>query len=232
MGEITRFIGVFSKKDNLSGQKHGYRESLDPGTLKLPESQKYPSLKIKNCFRNPLSQKRIIMKHIVLFVFVILLAPSASGQEIENRFETKIGYGYYQGINIGFSYFYTSKLKIGLEVGSHLGLPPLKDEKHYNFQIENTLYFGRLSKQNVGGWYFNQQLMYWAQGQSNHRWKIITLGLNFGKTIAITKRIGLDMEFGPAFNLVVDIKHDPSVEESGWMWPILYNGRIHLTYKF
>jgi hypothetical protein len=60
----------------------------------------------------------------------------------------------------------------------------------------------------------------------------MSLGLNIGATIPITTKLGLDLEFGPAFNLVVDNKRDPLVEKSGWMWPILYNGRVQLTYKF
>lgn len=167
----------------------------------------------------------------LLFLF-ILFANSVFGQENISRFETKIGYGYYQGFNLGLNYFYTEKLKIGFGIGSHLNLPPLENENHFNIQIENTLYFGQLTKQNIGGWYFNQQLMYWEQGQSNDRWKITSLGLNIGRTIPITEKLGLDLELGPVFNMVVDIKRDPLIEYSGWMWPILYNGRVQLTYKF
>jgi hypothetical protein len=168
----------------------------------------------------------------ILIFFAVLFSHSAFGQKNENRFEAKIGYGFYQGFNIGFSYFYTEKLKVGLGIGSHIDLTPLENEEHFNIQIENTLYFGRLSKQNIGVWYFNQQLMYWEQGQSSDRWKIMSLGLNIGATIPITTKLGLDLEFGPAFNMVVDNKRDPLVEKSGWMWPILYNGRVQLTYKF
>ena len=167
-----------------------------------------------------------------LLFFVILFSNSVFGQENENRFEKKIGYGYYQGFNLGLNYFYTERLKVGLGIGSHLNLHPLENENHFNIQIENTLYFGQLTKQNIGGWYFNQQLMYWEQGQSNDRWKIVSLGLNIGRTIPITEKLGLDLELGPVFNMVVDIKRDPLIENSGWMWPILYNGRVQLTYKF
>jgi len=172
-------------------------------------------------------------KHIeYLFLFVILFSNSVFGQENGSKFETKIGYGYYQGFNIGFNYYYTEKLNVGLGIGSHLNMPPLENENHFNIHIENTLYFGQLTKQNVGGWYFNQQLMYWEQGKSNDRWKIISLGLNIGKTIPITEKLGLDLEIGPALNMVLDIERDPLIEDSGWMWPILYNGRVQLTYKF
>jgi hypothetical protein len=168
----------------------------------------------------------------LLIFLVILVSHSVYGQEYRKRFETKFGYGYYQGFNIGLNYFYTKNLKIGFGLGSHFNLPPLENEKHFNIQVENTLFFGKLNKQNVGAWYFNQQLMYWEQGLSDNRWKIMSLGLNIGRTISITKRIGMELELGPAFNLVADIKRDSEVEQSGWMWPILYNFRAQLTYKF
>lgn len=178
-------------------------------------------------------QKTDMNKIIKIFLFFTLLfSYSAFGQANENSFETKIGYGYYQGFNIGLNFFYTSKLKVGLGIGSHLNFPPLENENHFNVQFENTLYFGQLTKQNIGGWYFNQQLMYWEQGKSDNRWKIVSLGLNIGRSIPITEKLGLDLELGPAFNMVVDINRDPLIEESGWMWPILYNGRAQLTYKF
>ena len=74
--------------------------------------------------------------------------------------------------------------------------------------------------------------MYWEQGPSNDRWKIVSLGLNMGRIVSITERLGLDLELGPAFNIVMDRKRDPLIETSGWMWPVLYNGRVQLTYKF
>lgn len=168
--------------------------------------------------------------HLVLFI--LLISNSSFGQENRKRFETKAGYGYYQGFNTGLHYFYTDKLKVGFGIGSHFGLPPFENETHFNLQIENTLYFGNLNKQNVGRWYFNQQIMYWEQGPGSYRWKIVSLGLNIGKTIAITKRIGFDLESGPAFNMVIDIKNEPLAERSGWMWPVMYNGRVQLYYKF
>lgn len=166
-----------------------------------------------------------------LLFFVIMFSNPVFGQENDNKFETKIGYGYYQGFNIGLNYYYTERLKVGLGIGSHLNLAPFENEDHFNIQIENTLFFGQLTKQNIGRWYFNQQLMYWEQGQSSYKWKIISLGLNIGRSIPITERLGLDLEMGPALNMVIDIDRAPSIEPSGWMWPVLYNARVQVTYK-
>ena len=214
---------VHDNVEHRKGQPQGIAPTIKTigdivGTFK-PKIIKYPAPKIMK-----------ITRDILLLFF--LIPYSAYGQQTKNRFETKFGYGYYQGFNIGLNYFYAKNLKVGFGLGSHLTLPPFENEQHFNIQLENTLFFGKRNIQSVGGWYFNQQLMYWEQGESNDRWKIMSLGLNIGKTISITKRIGLDLEFGPAYNLVLSIKKDPSVETSGWMWPILYNGRVQLTYKF
>lgn len=178
--------------------------------------------------------KKLIMKTTIKFLilFTVLISHSALGQNNQNRFESAFGYGFYQGFNIGLNYFYTDKLMAGLSVGSHMNLPPMENENHFNIQIEHTIHFGQLTKQNIGGWYFNQQLMYWEQGIDNDRWKIASLGLNIGRTISITKRLGLGLEIGPAFNLVIDRKRDPLAVTTGWMWPILYNGSAQFTYKF
>lgn len=172
-------------------------------------------------------------KIIILSIVLVLIIPvSGYGQVSKKRFETKCGYGYYQGFNVGLNYFYAENLKCGLGLGSYLDLPPFENQNHYNIQLENTFFFGYLNQQNVRACYFNQQLMFWEQGQIDNRWKIMSLGLNIGKTISITKRIGLELEFGPALNWVVDIKRDPLDPPIGWMWPVLPNGRAQLTYKF
>lgn len=175
-------------------------------------------------------RKTIIL--LIVLVLIILIPVSGYGQVNKNRFETKCGYGYYQGFNVGLNYFYTENLKCGLGLGSHLNLSPFENQNHFNIQLENTLFFGNLNKHNIRAWYFNQQLMYWEQGRIDERWKIMSLGLNIGRTISITKRIGLALELGPALNWVVDIKRDPLDPAVGWMWPVLPNGRAQLTYKF
>lgn len=175
---------------------------------------------------------KFMKEQVKLSLFLILLiSNSVYGQEKQKRFETTLGYGYYQGFNIGFNFFYAKNLKVGLSLGSHLNLPPFENEKHFNIQLENTLFFGRINKQNAGSWFCNQQLMYQEQGHSDDRWEIMSLGLNIGKSISITKSIGFGLEIGSTINIVVDNKKDPLVEKSGWMWPVQYNGRIQLTYK-
>lgn len=163
-----------------------------------------------------------------LLFFVLLFSNSIYGQENENNFEAKIGYGLYQGYNVGLSCFYAEKLKIGFGIGNHLNSPELD----FNYHLEHTLYFGHLNKQNLGKWYFDQQLIYWEIKGNSAKYKILTAGLNIGRSISITKRLGLDLEIGPTFNWVFDIERDPLSEDYRWILPILGNGSVHLTYKF
>ena len=160
------------------------------------------------------------------------MANSASGQINENRIEAKCGYGFYQGFNLGLNYYYQENLDIGVGLGTHFNLPPLESENHFNISIENNLHFGKLNKQELKPWLFNQQIMYWEQGPSYDRWRILSLGLNIGRKFPINKKTGFSIDIGPAFNLLVDVKRDPFVEPGGWMWPILYNGRFQFYYNF
>lgn len=168
----------------------------------------------------------------VLFLSILIFPSLSFGQVNEDKYEAKVGYGYYQGFNIGINYFYKENLSAGVGFGTHFNLPPLETDNHFNVLIENCLHFGSINKQNIKSWFFNQQLMYWEQGPSSDRWRIMSLGLNIGRTFAISKNLGLAFEIGPAFNLVVDVKRDPLVEPVGWMWPVLYNGRIQIVYLF
>ena len=121
---------------------------------------------------------------------------------------------------------------MGIGLGTHFNLPPLESPNHFIISIENNLHFGGINKQGIKACIFNQQLMYWEQGPSSDRWRILSLGLNIGGIFAITEKLGLSLEIGPAFNLVVDVKRDPDTFVSGWMWPVLYNGRAQLIYLF
>ena len=73
---------------------------------------------------------------VYLLFFMILFSNPVLGQKDKSSLEVKIGYGYYQGFNIGLNYFYTDRLKLGLGVGSHLNLPPLENENHFNIFIK------------------------------------------------------------------------------------------------
>jgi hypothetical protein len=175
-------------------------------------------------------------KKLVLIILLgILLSPITQGQELKNGFETKIGYGYLQGYNVGLNYFYKKNLKVGLGVGTHdFSFSSIDNDNTLSLQLENTLYFGQPNKQNLGGLYFNQQLTFLDYGNTTHinasssdRLIIPFIGINLGGSISFSKKIALELELGPVFYFNVDFESDRIFT----MYPLTFNGRAQLTYK-
>ena len=164
---------------------------------------------------------------LVFIAFLVAFPVIIIGQK--NTVSLDAGYGYYQGFHLCVDYFYKENSSIGLGLGSHFGLDPFKNETHYNISLENSLHFGQRYKYVLKPWIFGQQIMYWIEGLESETWRIVTFSLTFGRAFAISNKLGLALEIGPTFNLVIDV--DPYYT-SGWMWPILYNYRMQITYNF
>lgn len=171
-------------------------------------------------------------KPLVFLILVFLVLQDPLHAQTTGTLQIVAGYGYYQGFHIGANYFYHEYLSFGAAAGSHFGFSPLDEEKHFNISAEHNLLFGKPNRQDVKPFVFSQQLMYWEQGPETDRWKILSLGLNIGLALPLGNRLGINIEAGPAFNLVLDVDHDPNFESTGWMFPVLYNGRLRLIYFF
>ena len=170
-------------------------------------------------------------KSLLKLLISILICIPINIYSQKNNISLRTGYSYYQGIHLSANYFYTENLNLGIGIGSHFGLPPLEGDNHYNFTIENNLQFGKQNRFNAKPWIFGQQVMYWIQGSESETWKILSISPTIGRVFAISSRVGLAFEVGPAFNLVVDVEREEPYDEAGWMWPILYNYRVQLIYN-
>ncbi len=172
------------------------------------------------------------LRNFFLLLIILVFCAPVEGQYRKRmkRYEAKAGYGYFQGFHAAFNYFYNSRMNAGIALGSHFGLPPLDNENHFNISIEHNLFFGIKNRQQIKPWIFNQQIMYWEQGPPDDRWRLLSPALHLGRKFALTDQLGLSVEIGQAFNIVVDRKREPLTPEAGWMWPILYNGRVQVYY--
>ena len=74
-----------------------------------------------------------------MLFFVLLISSSAFGQENENKFETKIGYGYYQGFNLGLNYFYTEKLSTWQKFTTLVKATYIAAKKQVGYIIQSIL---------------------------------------------------------------------------------------------
>lgn len=174
-----------------------------------------------------------MMKKPTLMIIVLLLLvlpQNLVGQK--NDKSIGLGWGMFQGINLNANYFYTENMSLGLGVGSHFGLRPLEDEKHFSFTIENRYHFGTPYEKRMRPWVFGQQVVYWTQNPGAEIWRIISIAPTFGVNLAFSNHIFLFFDIGPSVNLVVDVDRPPMSESSGWMWPILFNARGQLIYRF
>ncbi|MEA3447265.1 MAG: DUF3575 domain-containing protein [Bacteroidota bacterium] len=109
-------------------------------------------------------------------------------------------------------------------------------ENHRDIHFENTMHFGKLNMQNVGEWYFNQQLVFWHYSLERYKdiWAI-SLGLNLGKTIAFTKRLGLNIDAGLGINhILLTLVYENALypPESHILLPLNINLSLGLAYKF
>jgi hypothetical protein len=164
-------------------------------------------------------------KLVLLFFLGILLSFSTYGQESKNGFETKIGYGYLQGYNVGLNYFYKKNLKVGFGLGTqNFSFFSIDNENTFSFQLENTLYFGQPNKQNFGGLYFNQQLTFLNYSD---KFVIPFISINLGGSFSFSKKIALELELGPVFYFNMDFDSDQIFS----LYPLTLNGRAQLTYK-
>lgn len=164
------------------------------------------------------------------FTFFLILPQILTGQKNEKFIG--LGWGYFQGIHINANYFYTENMSIGFGAGSHFGLRPLQDEKQYSLSIENRFHFGTPYENRMKPWVFGQQLIYWTQNPGDQIWRIVSLAPSFGINLAFSKHLLLFFDVGPSLNLVVDVDRLPTEELGGWMWPIYFNARGQLIYKF
>ena len=164
-------------------------------------------------------------------IVVVIIAPGFIYGQNYDKLLLKLGYGYYQGFNLNANYFYSRNQNLGIGLGSHFSLPPLRADNHINIAFENNIHFGERTEFNSKPWFFSQQVMYWRTESESGIWKILSISPTIGRIIAISNKLGIGIDIGPTLNLVLDVERKVP-EESGWMWPVLCNGRIQLLYLF
>ncbi len=174
------------------------------------------------------------MKHKIKILFFILffLPIITFGQRKTASISLKGGYGYYQGLHLGAGYFYDRDYRLGLSIGSDFGLPSLGYATLYNISIENTIHFGWRQKFISKPWTFGQQAMYWVEGYDSVKWRIVSASMTVGRIFAITHNFGIALEAGPSYNMIIDVVSTPNGMVENWMWPIMFNAKVHLVYSF
>lgn len=172
------------------------------------------------------------MNKIVLSLFLLIAMSSPAslfGQK--GTFSVNTGFGIIQGYLVGGNYHYAQNLNVGFDIGSHLGLASNLDQTKFSFSIENNLHFGRVNRFGYKAWYFGQQVMYWVKDLSYASVKTLSITPTLGVMLAISKSLGISIEFGPTVNFTLDIDQK-TPEDLIYNWPIFPSGRVQFVYLF
>jgi hypothetical protein len=172
-----------------------------------------------------------VRKTIKLLIIICALHLPSIVLGQKGAFSANVGFGLIQGYLLGVNYNYTQNLKLGIDIGSHLGLASSLDETLYSLAIENDLQFGKINRFGFKPWYFAQQIMYWVKDMSSATVKTLSITPTLGVMLAISESFGISCEFGPALNLTLDIDRK-TLDEQIYNWPVFPSGKVQLVYSF
>ena len=168
-------------------------------------------------------------KNLTLIVLLFLLIQPGTSQT-PSRVDLFLGYGYYEGINIGAEYFlksYTSS--ICFSIGSNYLFESKKKYiaiiPTYNIAIlrsrKNSEYFFK--------WHLNNKIVYWQLEDEFYKWKVISLIPSISRQYSISQKLSVSVDAGPSFNIVLYNKRKTFMEV-GWPYHVLPDFRIRLIF--
>ncbi len=137
--------------------------------------------------------------HILLIVTALFsLVHQASGQEKVNA---TIGFGVPELINAGVR-FQSNQTQIGLSIGS---VPPGLRENIISISGDVYFHFGGFSELSQRRpWYVRVGMSYWRDETNSSIHKHLILSTRLGRDFNISKKIGIGIDFGFAFELFHD----------------------------
>lgn len=140
----------------------------------------------------------------------------------------KIGYGFYEALNMG-GYYSFSKTN---EIGGALG---------YNFEINKRTYLAGIleyrrnlirknTNDNPSPFYLSGKLIYFFLEDNYYQWHVLSFVPSIGKEWSISQKISIAIDLGLAINNRIYSKRK-SFEQVGWPYPFLPNAHLQLLYN-
>lgn len=162
---------------------------------------------------------RIILFSIVLFqIYQIGNAQQAS------RFDFFLGYGFYEGFNIGSEYhFKADKQSLSVSVGFD------KLMKQQNIAIALSYNYAIFrSSRNLSDefkWHLDNKAVVWQLNDEYYLWRALSLIPSINRKFILTRGISTSFDFGPSFNIVLYNKRK-TYKEVGWPYHVMPDFRI------
>jgi hypothetical protein len=164
---------------------------------------------------------------LLILLFISFLTLNSQSRSGINFF---IGYGYYEGMNVGTEYLLNSgKSSFGFSIGSDYLFD--KKKSYIALMPEYNLAIFRLKKitEITFKWYINNKLIYWQLDDGYYEWKVISLVPSINRRYSITQKLNLSVDAGPCFNIVLYNKRKTFMEV-GWPYHVLPNMRVRLIF--
>lgn len=165
------------------------------------------------------------MRFFIILIIFISLNQSGIAQG-QSKFDFFLGYGYYQGYNIGSEYFLNpDKNSVSLSIGIDK-LAKRNQESGsltlgYNFPI-----FKKLKNDSEEfSWHMNNNLILWQLEDDYYLWRAISLLPSVNRKFIIYRNLKMSFDFGPSFNIVL-LNKRKTYREVGWPYHVMPNFRI------
>lgn len=138
-----------------------------------------------------------------------------------SRFDFFFGYGYYEGFTIGSEFHNRSgKQSCSLSAGYFYRFQ--KNEETYSLAIgyQHAIFL----KQNLKGfgykWHAGCRTVFWRLEDPFYLWKALSIIPSVNMNFLVFKKIKLNLDAGPAFNIVLYNKRK-TFEQAGWPYHVM-----------
>jgi hypothetical protein len=163
---------------------------------------------------------------IIINVVIVLVPLNISAQK-DSLWQVNCGFGFYEAFNIGAKYNYRTNLGMRLSVGSQLGV--IKNQKYYDITFEHDWTFRKKNKE-LSSWSLDKKLVFWYLEDKYYKWFVLSMEPAIGKTFVINDKVGVHLDAGPVFMVVLYFKRK-TFDEVGWPRYFMLNASLKIVYK-
>jgi hypothetical protein len=155
------------------------------------------------------------------FLFIITISLSQAGLAQSSRFDFFFGYGYYEGLTLGSELFNrTGSRSVSLSAGYFRRFK--KEEQTFSFTIgyENAILQRQITGASAYKWHVGCRAVFWRLEDPFYVWKAVSIIPSLNLNLLIFKKIKLNLDAGPAFNIVLYNKRK-TFEQAGWPYHVM-----------
>jgi hypothetical protein len=162
-----------------------------------------------------------VNKFALFSLFLISITLTQAGIAQSFRFDFFLGYGYYEGITAGGELHNKSgSQSLSLSAGYFRRFQ--KEEETFSFTLGYQ--HGILLKQSIDAsaykWHIGCRTVFWQLEDPWYLWKAVSIIPSVNLNFLIFKKIKLNLDAGPAFNIVL-YNRRKTFEQVGWPYHVM-----------